>query len=118
MKTIIYDGNCKICLRSVDFSVKQVGNSKLKFLPLQDLETNQEFLSGLKADNLVQSVHLISENGEEIKGARAVFEILGDFPGFLGLTGRFINWEPIIKIAEPVYRIFARYRNKISRFID
>ena len=118
MKTIIYDGNCKICQRSADFSGKKIGDSKLDFLPLQDLDNSQAFLSGLKADDLLQSLHLISENGEESKGAKAVFEILSDYPGFLGIIGRFINREPFIKIAEPAYRVFARYRYKISRFLD
>jgi predicted DCC family thiol-disulfide oxidoreductase YuxK len=101
-----------------EYSGNQVGDSKLDFLPLQALENNQEILSGMKDDDLLQSLHLISENGDKSKGAKAVFEILGEFPGFLGIIGRFINREPIIKIAEPAYRAFAKNRYKIHRFLD
>jgi predicted DCC family thiol-disulfide oxidoreductase YuxK len=118
MKTIIYDGNCTVCQRLVDFSGNQVGDSKLEFLPFQDLENSHIYDSRLKADDLPQSLHLISENGDTFKGAGAVFDILSDFPGILGTIGKLINRKPFIKIAEPFYRAFARHRHKISRFLD
>ena len=113
MKKIIYDGDCKVCQFLADFSGNQVGDEKLEFLPAQTLDNNQASLSGLKASELLKSLHLISENGKASKGARAVFEIMSAFPGFLGIIGRFINRDPFIKIAEPVYRTFAKHRYKI-----
>lgn len=59
MKTIIYDGDCKICQHMADFSGNQFGDLKLEFLPLQALENKQEILSDVKEDDLLQSLHLI-----------------------------------------------------------
>jgi predicted DCC family thiol-disulfide oxidoreductase YuxK len=117
MKKIVYDRECQICQEFKDFSEKQNPESDSTFIPFQEeIESGRASVSMLRAYE--NSIVVTTEQGEVYRGARAVFAVLKSFPGLLGILGKVLFLPPFYWIAEPIYKLFARHRHRISKWIE
>ncbi len=112
---IIYDGECPVCL-----SLKQVAESKnssepLEFIPYQ-AESFTERSEGLTRQQASQALYVITKDGSQTRGARAVFDVMKSLPGFWRVAGKILSFPPLAWLAEPAYRLFARHRHKMTMF--
>jgi len=116
MKKILYDGECPICRGIKDYAEKQVSENNFSFVPYQDDATSLNSPQSRQIE-FEKSLLLLNEHGVVHNGARAVFEIMADFPGLLGILGKLFKLPPLFWLAEPFYTLFARYRYKVSEWI-
>ena len=106
---IIFDGECDICTNLKGFAETHTERENLNFIPFQS-DQLADYAPKLSVDQASQTLHVITEQGHHIRGARAVFEIMSKLPGLWGWLGRILVKPPFYLIAEPFYRLFARYR--------
>ena len=109
--TIIYDGECPVCNGLKDYAAGQIQAGQAEYMPFQ----NGNLPANLTEGQVRRSLWVILENGERLHGARAVFAIMSQMGRFWGLVGQVLSWPPFIWLAEPAYRLFARYRHWISK---
>jgi len=108
---VIFDGECGICRRSVDYWRRQTGEA-FEYLPLQSGEVAARFPEVPRAA-LEAAVHLIETDGRVTCAAEAVFRARA----LAGRTG--LGWYRKVPgfagFAEWAYRRVARNRRWISR---
>lgn len=82
--------------------------------PLQtaDLQALSPVLTRQKGE---EALTFVRAGGTRYSGARAVFETLRRLPGAWGVAGAILATPPLSWLAEPFYRLFARYRGRVSR---
>jgi predicted DCC family thiol-disulfide oxidoreductase YuxK len=114
MSRVIFDGDCPVCTTLKDFVEERDSEEALNFIPFQS-EAFQEVVPGLSKKEASQALFIISENGERLRGARAVFEVLSQMPGLWGVIGKMLRLPPFYWIAEPFYRLFARHRHGMGK---
>jgi predicted DCC family thiol-disulfide oxidoreductase YuxK len=114
---IIYDGECPVCISLKEFSQKQISNDQIEFIPFQDIKPEDKSLE-ISLREASHSIFLIEDGQPPTRGAAAVFEIMQTMPGIWGAAGKFLAIPPLSWFAEPCYRLFARYRHIISRWLE
>jgi predicted DCC family thiol-disulfide oxidoreductase YuxK len=117
MNKVIYDGECPVCNTLKGFAEDRTDDRELTFVAFQEKEFSHN-VHDLSEDEARKSLFVITENGEQFRGARAVFEIMSDLPGFLGGMGKILRLPPFYWIAEPFYRLFAKHRHGVSKFLQ
>lgn len=107
--TVIYDGDCGFCQRSVDRWRRRHG-ANVEFLPSYDLG---ERFPDVPRDRFDETVFLVERDGKVREGADAVFT-LGALrgPGLLAWTYRHL--PPFAALAEWAYRLVARHRYRLG----
>jgi predicted DCC family thiol-disulfide oxidoreductase YuxK len=110
---IIYDGECPICSGLKSFAETRSEHRQLNFISYHS-DTLSELSPNLTQEEASQSLYLITEDGKQHKGARAVFEIMSQLQGLMGIIGNILKLPPFYWIAEPFYRVVAKHRHKIS----
>jgi len=109
-KIIVFDGECLLCNKYVEFITKYDNNDYFRFVALQ----NQEVLNKiLKEDQLIgdnTSIILIEENNTIKKKSSAVISILSNlqFPFYLFSVTKIIPRF----LSDMIYTLIARYRYK------
>ena len=63
-----------------------------------------------------RTIVAIDDQGRVTKGAQAVFSIVADTGGIIGLVSRLLKYRFVSLLFEPGYRVFARHRGRIARF--
>ena len=110
--TLVYDGACRVCQRSVNLLRKWDRNGILAILPSQTPGVHARF-PWIPARSYTESVQLIRADGRTWQGAAAIEQILRVLP-----HGRFVSWIfklPFVRVlAEKFYRWFARNRYKLG----
>ncbi len=113
---IIYDGECPVCLSLKEFAETRDPEGTFEFVPFQ-VENLAEHAEGLTRQETSQALYAITEDGNQTRGARAVFEMMKFLPGFWGVAGKILSIPPLAWLAEPAYGLFARHRHKISQWL-
>jgi predicted DCC family thiol-disulfide oxidoreductase YuxK len=113
---VIYDGECPVCLALKDFAETKNTAEALEFVPYQSDQLGQ-IAPGLSPQQASQALVTVDEKGGITHGAGAVFEIMKSIPGFWRVAGKIGSYPPLTWIAEPLYRLFARHRHKISTWL-
>ena len=116
---VFYDGDCPMCRAFVPFIDEPTKEDSAKF---ENLRTTK-LPEGIDYTQATEKIHVITESGEILRGAKAVFKALETNNKYLWLV--FIGRLPIIStIAEVVYAIIAKNRfllfdedRKLSRSI-
>ncbi len=113
---IIFDGNCGLCQAARRWAQRRDRQHRLAFVPYQaaDLES---LVPGLTAAQAAQALYAVAPDGRRLRGARAVFETLRYLPGWWGVVGTLGAWTPVSLLAEPCYRLVARHRARLSRWL-
>ena len=106
--TLIYDGECGLCLRSVQRLRAWDREQRLAYVAFQDAPAVQRFGIGLPA--LAAAMHLVLPDGRVFSGADAVPELGRLLPG-----KRWWAWgfavPGVRQVARRVYRHIARRRH-------
>lgn len=115
--TVLYDGNCGICTGLKIEAERRDREHRLRFVPFQsgDLE---RVAPGISPQMASKAVYLLRADGRRFRGARAFFEALRRLPGPWGLVGAIGAFAPLSLLAEPFYRLVARNRATLSRWLD
>lgn len=113
---VIYDGACGVCQALREWAERRDQHRRLTFIPYQapDLE---RLVPGLTREVASQALYFVREDGWRFRGARAAFEVMKRWPGAWGWLGRLLALPPFHWLAEPFYRLFARHRGRVSRWL-
>jgi predicted DCC family thiol-disulfide oxidoreductase YuxK len=110
--TLIYDGDCRVCNRSVNILRKLDVRQQLEIVPSQTTGVGARF-PWIPAAAFTEAIQLIGPDGETWQGAAAVEQLLGILP-----RGRWFAWMyrmPFVRtIADKFYRWFARNRYRFG----
>jgi predicted DCC family thiol-disulfide oxidoreductase YuxK len=111
--TVIYDGNCKVCGRSVKLLAKWDRNRDLEIFPSQAPGVCERF-PWIPSRAYVESVQVIrNSDGKTWQAAAALEELLNVLP-----KGRLVAWLfkiPLVRpLADRFYRWFARNRYRMG----
>ena len=117
MSKVIFDGECPVCASLKDFTEDRIEDRELAFIPYQSDDFEQS-APNLTMEDAKKALYVITEHGERLRGARAVFEIMSELPGISGIMGKILRLPPFYWIAEPFYRLFAKHRHGVSKFLQ
>ncbi|ESR52990.1 hypothetical protein KPL70_005977 [Citrus sinensis] len=110
---MLYDGDCPLCMREVNMLKernKQYGT--IKFVDISSDEYSIEENQGLDYKTVMGSIHAIVSDGTvvtDVEAFRRLYEEVG-----LGWVYAITKYEPIAKIADFVYSVWAKYRLQIT----
>ena len=112
--TVVYDGECGICRRSVELLREWDTEGRLRFLPFQGPGVMERYPQ-IEEREFRRAVQLVAPDGRHWSGADATERALRQTP-----RGRRIAWLFDLPLARPVarrvYRWVARNRDKLARF--
>jgi predicted DCC family thiol-disulfide oxidoreductase YuxK len=110
--TLLYDGQCPLCLRAVSRLESWDREGRVELLPAQDPAVPERF-PWLAEEALMGSMHLVGPGNETREGAAAVEELAGILPRW-----RWAAWLFRLPLVRPlgrrVYRWVARNRYRMS----
>jgi predicted DCC family thiol-disulfide oxidoreductase YuxK len=111
--TVIYDGDCKVCSRSVELLAKLDRNRELEMISSQSPGVRERF-AWITPRAYVDSIQVVrNEDGRTWQAAAALEELLNVLP-----KGRLFSWMfevPLVRpLADEFYRWFARNRYKLG----
>jgi predicted DCC family thiol-disulfide oxidoreductase YuxK len=108
---LLYDGECNLCLATVEKLRRIRTQAKLTMLPLQ--EADPVLLpKGIQREDLLEELHVVDGEGRLYKGAEAVIRIMRTVPGLAWLAG--LYRVPGMKgPAQSVYRFIAKHRYRL-----
>jgi predicted DCC family thiol-disulfide oxidoreductase YuxK len=111
--TVIYDGHCKVCGRTVKLLSKWDRNRELEIIPSQAPGVCERF-PWIPARAYIESIQVVrATDGKTWQAAAALEELLNVLP-----RGRLISWLfriPFVRpIADRFYQWFARNRYKLG----
>jgi predicted DCC family thiol-disulfide oxidoreductase YuxK len=112
---VVFDGDCGICQALRAQAQAWDGAGKLRFVAYQSADL-AVLAPGLTRDMARQALYTVGANGRR-RGARAFFEIMRHLPGVWGMIGTLGALPALSWLAEPVYRLVARHRAAISRWL-
>lgn len=113
---VIFDGDCGICQALRRRAERLDTGRRLTFAAYQRADLDA-LAPGLTRTQASKSLYAVREDGRRLRGARAFFAAMRRLPGVWGVVGRIGSLPPLVWIAEPVYRLVARYRGTISRWL-
>ena len=111
--TVIYDGDCKVCDRTIKMLIKWDANHALEIIPSRSPGVHARF-PWIPSRAYMESVQVIrTSDGKTWQAAAALEELLKVLP-----KGRMISWLfriPFVRpLADGLYRWFARNRYKLG----
>jgi len=110
--TVIYDGTCRICSRSMGRLRRWDRGDRLEIVPSQAPGVRERFPE-IPEEAFERSWQLIGPEGRRWEGAAALEELLRLLP-----RGRWFSWVfriPLVRsVAERLYRTFARNRHRFG----
>lgn len=113
---LIYDGACGLCTAAARWVARRDAARRLRLVPYQSahLPSLAPHLTSEACRRAVQWVHM---DGRHCSGAQAVFEALRSLPGVWGVIGVVGTIPAVGLLAEPVYRLAAAHRSRLSRWL-
>ena len=110
---LLYDGECPLCLREVNFLQKQdAGRGLVEFVDIADDNYSPEDNGGIDYETAMGRIHAIMADGKIIRNVevfRRVYEVLG-----MGWVYALTKLPIIGKIADIIYIIWAELRLKLT----
>jgi predicted DCC family thiol-disulfide oxidoreductase YuxK len=110
--TLVFDGNCNVCTRSVNRLRKWDRSGVVEMLPSQAADVATRF-PWIPADAYADAMQLVAADGTTWQGAAAIEKLLDLVP-----KGRRISWIFRLPFARPLadrlYRWFARNRYRLG----
>jgi predicted DCC family thiol-disulfide oxidoreductase YuxK len=110
--TLVYDGDCRVCTRSVNLLRKLDKRQEIEIVPSQAAGVQARF-PWIPTATFAEAIQLVGPGGETWQGAAAIEQLLGVLP-----RGRWIAWMYKIpfarRVADKLYRWFARNRYRFG----
>ena len=114
---LLYDGECPLCVREVNFlTEKDAGRGIVKFVDIASLDYDPQENAGIDFATAMGTIHAILPDGTVIKNIevfRQVYECLG-----MGWIYAVTKIPVVGAIADWLYKVWARWRLKITRRPD
>ncbi|EXB42070.1 hypothetical protein L484_006417 [Morus notabilis] len=110
---MLYDGDCPLCMHEVNMlreRNKQYGT--IKFVDISSEDYSPKENQGLDFETVMGRIHAILDDGTvvtDVEAFRKLYEQVG-----LGWVYAITKYEPIAKIADAVYSVWAKYRLPIT----
>ncbi|MFC5700479.1 thiol-disulfide oxidoreductase DCC family protein [Cohnella faecalis] len=114
--TLVYDGECNLCLAAVDKIKSMKVRANVTFVPLQALVNGKlqpwPGIADVPLDELAGQMHVTDESGRRHSGSDGVLLLLRHVPSlaWLGVLGNIPGLRGISRLA---YRIVARNRYRL-----
>lgn len=110
--TLIYDGQCRFCVRAARRLQFWAGRGRLEIVPL-DAPGAMELHPDLSYSKALAAVQLVLPEGRLCQGAEAGLRAMSLRPGFAWLA--FLYYLPLIRQAcDLCYRLIARGRRRCA----
>jgi len=114
--TVVYDGDCGFCTRSVSWLARWDRRGLLRFVRSQDAAALAA-LPPMAPAALAAAMHLVTPAGEVFAGAAGAPHILRLVPGGRALAALF-RLPGVPALADRVYRLVARHRHRLPGATD
>lgn len=114
--TLAFDGQCRLCLRSVEWIRVRLGPGAPTFVDARDPGLDglpAEARPQVRPEDLLEEMHLFGPEGEVFRGSRAVEEVLRRTPRWRWL-GSLLSLPPIRPLARRVYQWVADHRTELG----
>ena len=111
---LIWDGECGFCRNAVTWLLRQDHEARFLAVPFQELPSPP--MTPALRRQAERAVQVLTPQGQQISGGRAVLYVLGQVgwhPWLVGFAGR---W-PIVWMVELGYWVVARNRQFFSRLM-
>jgi predicted DCC family thiol-disulfide oxidoreductase YuxK len=105
---VIYDGRCPVCRRAVERLHRWDWRDRLAFLRLHDPDVARRW-PDLSHEKLMQSVHVITPDGDRLRGARAMRRLSRMLPALWPLVP-LLHLPGSLSVWQWGYDWFARHR--------
>jgi predicted DCC family thiol-disulfide oxidoreductase YuxK len=106
---LLYDGDCPLCMREVNFLVKRdAGRGLVNFVDISDPNYSPEDNAGIDYETAMGRIHAILPDGQVIKNVevfRRTYEILG-----MGWVYAATKWPVIGPFVDWIYDLWADRR--------
>lgn len=110
---LLYDGECPLCLREVNFLRRKDGDRGLiSFVDIADETYDPDLHAGIDFETAMGTIHAILPDGTVIKNLevfRRVYSILG-----MGWVYAPTRWPVLGPLCDRLYRIWARWRLQLT----
>ncbi|CAL9241425.1 unnamed protein product [Arabidopsis halleri] len=106
---MLYDGDCPLCMREVNNMLKERNE---KYGTIKFVDISPEDNQGLDYKTVMGQIHAIESDGNVVIGVEA-FRRLYEEVG-LGWVYTITKFEPIGKLADAVYDVWAKYRLQVT----
>ena len=114
---LLYDGECPLCVREVNFlTEKDAGRGIVKFVDIASLDYDPQENADIDFATAMGRIHAILPDGtviENVEVFRQVYERLG-----MGWIYAITKIPVVGAIADLVYKVWARWRLKLTRRPD
>lgn len=111
---ILWDGECGMCRRAVNWFVRRDVKNEFTAVPYQDAPPN--VMTPELRDACKQAVHVINRDGEVLRAGRTTLFILDRINWAYGLP-RLLAKPPFIMFVELGYKLVAANRQFFSKFM-
>ncbi|MCP3030977.1 DUF393 domain-containing protein [Halobacillus sp. A1] len=109
MKNIVfYDATCPFCYRVKKLLKPMDWLNRVKWVSVQEVEINGRY-PYLKGKNILEEIHLLTEQGELKKGFSAIRLLLLKLPP-VSLVGMIFYLPGISRLGSPLYLGFSKRR--------
>jgi predicted DCC family thiol-disulfide oxidoreductase YuxK len=113
---VFFDSECAVCNA---FRRWVEAHASEKFITFVGNHTAEAFelLPQVTAHEMTRTLHFLSAGGRHRKGAHAALSTIAVTDGWLGLAAKLLANSPMHLLLEPGYRLFARHRGRLARFV-
>ncbi|MDB9525152.1 DUF393 domain-containing protein [Oscillatoria sp. CS-180] len=110
---LLYDGDCPLCLREVNFlRKKDAGRGLVRFVDIADDDYNPAESGGVDFETAMGRIHAVYPDGTVIKNVevfRQIYSVLG-----IGWMYAPTRWPIVGPIIDKLYDIWADLRLKVT----
>ncbi|KAK2388716.1 putative thiol-disulfide oxidoreductase DCC [Trifolium repens] len=110
---MLYDGDCPLCMREVNMlRERNKSYGTIKFVDIGSDDYSPQENQGLDYQTAMGRIHAILSDGTvvtDVEAFRRLYEEVG-----LGWVYAVTKYEPIAKIADSVYAVWAKYRLQVT----
>ena len=110
-----YDGKCGFCQSVASHYRKVKGHEKVLFINIHTKKFNS-YRQGLSKKEAEEVIHARLPNGQMKLGVDALITLWDTFPNYK-IFAKVFNHSATKPIAQVFYRIIAKYRKQIPKFL-
>ncbi|BAF16112.1 uncharacterized protein At5g50100, chloroplastic [Oryza sativa Japonica Group] len=110
---MLYDGDCPLCMREVNMlRERNKSYGAIKFVDISSKDYSPQDNQNLDYETAMGRIHAILSDGTivtDVEAFRKLYEEVG-----LGWIYAVTKYEPVAKVANAIYGVWAKYRMQIT----